>query len=72
MSGPRSLLRSTGTIPLNHRPAFPAGDAHQVRLVSAAGQPVMRERVTKLVWVHLIAKAGLSTSSPDHLGDATI
>jgi len=36
-----------------HRPRFPAREAHQVTLRAAVGQPVMRERVPKLMRVEI-------------------
>ena len=52
-----------------HRSRLPAGEAHQVTLGTAAGQPVMRERVPELVRVKL-GKPDLATPVLDHLVDA--
>ena len=40
-----------GAVALEHRAGLPAGQAHQVRLTTALGEPLMSERVAELVWV---------------------
>jgi hypothetical protein len=52
-----------------HGARLPAGEAHQIALRAAAGQPIMRERVPELMRMK-IGKADLGTSVLDHLVDA--
>jgi hypothetical protein len=40
-----------GAIALKHRAGLPAGQAHQVRLATALGEPLVGERVAELVRV---------------------
>ena len=40
-----------GAVALEHRAGLPAGQAHQVRLATALGEPLVSERVAELVWV---------------------
>ena len=51
----RPFNRRAGGVPLNHRPAPPAGDAHQVALGAAAGEPAVGEAVPELVGVEAVA-----------------
>jgi hypothetical protein len=49
VSGPGSLLGSGLGVPVHHGTGLPAGQAHEVTLGTAGGQPRGRERVPKLV-----------------------
>ena len=66
---PRAFVGCARRVAGEHRACLPAGEAHQVTLRTAAGQPVMRERVPKLVGVKL-GKADLVAPVLDHLVDA--
>jgi hypothetical protein len=47
LTGP--FIRGGGTVALEHRPGPPAGDAHEVGLVAALGEPGVGEAVAELV-----------------------
>ena len=66
---PRAFIGSARRVASKHCPRLPAGEAHQVTLRSAAGQPVMRERVPELMRMKL-GKPDLVTPILDHLVDA--
>ncbi len=46
VSIPRAFAGGPGRVAGEHRPRLPAGEAHQVPLGAAIGQPIVRERVS--------------------------
>jgi hypothetical protein len=55
-----------GAVPLQHRTGPPPGQAHQVGLSPALGEPLMREGVAELMRVQ-VRQAGLAAATPKHL-----
>jgi hypothetical protein len=67
LTSPR--VRGRGAVALQHRAGLPAGQAHQVGLPTALGQPLMGEGVPQLVGVQA-RQASLLTAAPQHLHQA--
>jgi hypothetical protein len=59
-------VRGRGAVALQHRAGPPPGQAHQVGLSPALGEPLVGEGVTELVRVQ-VGQAGLATTTPQHL-----
>jgi hypothetical protein len=59
-------IGSRGTVPLEHRTGLPAGQAHQVRLTTTFGEPLVGEGVPQPVGVQ-ISKTSLATAAFQHL-----
>jgi len=53
MSLPGPLVCRRGAVPVEHLARAPTGEAHEVALLTASGEPVMGERVPELVWVKM-------------------
>src|SRR5262249_55272451 len=64
-----AFICGTGRIAGEHGSRFPASETHQVALGAAAGEPVVRERVPKLVRVK-IGQTDSAAPFLDHLVDA--
>jgi hypothetical protein len=64
-----SGVRGRGAVALQHRTGLPAGQAHQVGLPAAFGQPLMGEGVAQLVGVQP-RKSGLFAAASQHLHQA--
>ena len=48
-----ALVGGAASVAVDHRPGAPTGQAHQVAFLAAFGEPLVRERVAKLVWMNL-------------------
>ena len=66
---PGAGVGGRGAVAAEHRPGPPAGQAHEVRLAAALGEPGVREGVAKLMRVQ-VGKAGLGTPAAKDLPDA--
>src|SRR5207248_2678800 len=66
---PGPVTGGTGGVAGEHRPAAPAGQAHEVLALAAVGQPAVGEGVAQLVGVD-VAEARLGSPAPHHLADA--
>ena len=64
-----SGVRGRGAVALQHRTGLPAGQAHQVGLPAAFGQPLVREGVAQLVWVQA-GQTSLLAAASQHLHQA--
>src|SRR3712207_3803202 len=65
------LISGTGSVAVDHLPRSPAGQAHQVTLVAASGEPGVGKRVPELVRVD-VTDARLLSSIADGLVDAVV
>ena len=59
-----ALVSPGRAVPLKHLAGLPSGDTHEVALGAAIGQPLIREDVTKDVWVETL-DSSLLTPDPD-------
>ena len=66
------LACSARTIAIQHLPAPPAGQPHEIALPAATRKPAVRERVPQLVWVEPIAEPGLPSPLADDLRDSAV
>src|SRR5947208_89567 len=64
-----AVVSGSSAVAAQHRAGLPPGQAHEVGLVAALRQPLMREGVAKLVRVEAL-DAGVTAAAADHLGDA--
>jgi hypothetical protein len=62
-------VRGRGAVALQHRAGLPAGQAHQVGLPAAFGQPLVRGGVAQLVGVQA-GQTSLLAAAPQHLHQA--
>ena len=62
-------VRGRSAVALQHGAGLPAGQAHQVGLPAAFGQPLVREGVAQLVWVQA-GQASLLAAASQHLHQA--
>jgi hypothetical protein len=61
-----ALVSCRGAVAGEHRPAPPAGQAHEIALVAARGEPLMGIGVTEAVRVD-VGDSGRSTAAPDNV-----
>lgn len=72
MRSDSTLASRARPVPIEHLPAPPPGQPHQVALTAPARKPAVGECVTELMWVKSVAEPGLASPLADDLGDATV
>jgi LacI family transcriptional regulator len=72
VSSQSALARRARTVAVEHLPAPPAGESHQIALAAAAREPAVGEGVPRLMWVEPIAEPRLPSPLSDDLRDSTV